>query len=215
MSAPSLSPPLARRVPVQDRAERRVASLLAHAEAVITQSGYEAATMTEIAARAKASIGSIYQYFPNKEAITVALFRKYASELVARWTSLETETRHLDNEALGSAIIDQFFSFANEQPAFFPILGAPVAITPDPAVKQRMRGQFAALFIARNPGLSRAEAMQVAAVTLQTIKSLINLCGEVRPKDRPRIVAEHRVLLAAYLVRRLSPALSRPPGDAV
>jgi AcrR family transcriptional regulator len=204
MSTPSLSPPLARRVPVQDRAEKRVASLLAHAEAVIARVGYEAATMTEIAAGAKTSIGSIYQYFPNKEAITVALFRKYASELVVRWTSLEMETRHLDNEAVASAIIDQFFTFANEQPAFFPILGAPVAITPDPAVKQRMRGQFAALFTARNAALSKDEAMQMAAVTLQTIKSLVNLCGEVRPKDRPRIVAEHKVLLGAYLVRRLS-----------
>jgi AcrR family transcriptional regulator len=204
MSTPSLFSPLARRVPVQDRAERRVANLLSHAEAVIARVGYEAATMTEIAARAKTSIGSIYQYFPNKEAITVALFRKYGSQLVARWTTLEMETRHLDSEALAAAIIDQFFSFANEQPAFFPILSAPVAVTPDPAVKQRMRGQFAALFVTRNPGLSRDEAIQVAAVTLQTIKSLINLCSEVRPRDRPRIVAEHKVLLAAYLVRRLS-----------
>jgi AcrR family transcriptional regulator len=214
MSTPSLSSPLARRVPVQDRAEKRVASLLAHAEAVIARVGYEAATMTEIAARAKTSIGSIYQYFPNKEAITVALSRKYVSELAARWTSLETETRHLENEALAAAIIDQFFSFANDQPAFFPILGAPIAKTPDPAVRLRMRGQFAALFTARNPGLSKDEAMQVAAVTLQTIKSLINLCGEVRPKDRPQIVAEHKVLLAAYLVRRLArPDGGRPSAD--
>ena len=76
MSTPSLSRRVSRRVPVQDRSERRVASLLSHAEAVLAKVGYEATTMTEIAARAKASIGSVYQYFPNKEAITAALYAR-------------------------------------------------------------------------------------------------------------------------------------------
>jgi AcrR family transcriptional regulator len=209
MSTPSLSRRVARRVPVQDRSERRVASLLSHAEAVLAKVGYEATTMTEIAARAKASIGSVYQYFPNKEAITAALYSKYGAELVDRWTMLQTETEGLGSEGLASAIIDKFFSFANEQPAFFPILGAPITVRKDPAVKERLRRQFAELFTARNPKLSRKDAVQVAAVTLQTIRSLINLCGEVRPKDRPRIVAEHKVLLAAYLERRISPPASR------
>jgi AcrR family transcriptional regulator len=209
MSTPSLSRRAPRRVPVQDRSERRVASLLSHAEAVLAKVGYEATTMTEIAARAKASIGSVYQYFPNKEAITAALYGKYGAELVDRWTMLQTETEGLGSEGLASAIIEKFFGFANEQPAFFPILSAPITVRKDPAVKERLRRQFAELFTARNPRLSRRDAMQVAAVTLQTIRSLVNLCGEVRPKDRPRIVAEHKVLLAAYLERRISPNAKR------
>ncbi|HEY5228446.1 MAG TPA: TetR/AcrR family transcriptional regulator [Opitutaceae bacterium] len=206
MSRPSLSSPGARRVPVQDRSEKRVASLLSHAEAVLAKVGYEATTMTEIATRAKASIGSVYQYFPNKEAITAALYAKYGTELVERWNLLEAETRGLTSDALAAAIIDKFFTFANEQPAFFPILNAPITVRKDPAVKERLRAQFATLFAARDPRLSWADALQVAAVALQTIRSLITLCAEVRAKDRPRIVAEHKVLLAAYLERRLSPS---------
>jgi AcrR family transcriptional regulator len=204
MSTPSLSPVSARRVPVQVRSELRVAGFLAHAEAVIADMGYEAATMTEIAARAKASIGSLYQYFPNKEAITVALFRRFANELLARWATLTSEADRLDASALGARIIEQFVEFSQEQPAFFKILNAPVNLKKDPAARHRLREQFASLFQKKNPALSKAEARQTASVALQSVKGLIELSSEVRAKDRPAIVAEHKILLSAYLARRLA-----------
>ena len=49
------------------RGRERVAALLAAAATVFAERGYEAATMTEVAARAGASIGSLYQFFPTKE----------------------------------------------------------------------------------------------------------------------------------------------------
>ncbi len=208
MSTPSLLP-ASRRVPVQSRSERRVASFLVHAEAVIAEVGYEAATMTEIAARADASIGSLYQYFPNKETITAAVFRRYFNELVTRWATLSTQAEHLGPDQLGAQIIDQFVEFANEQPAFFPILNAPVDLKRDPAARDRLREQFAALFQKMNPALGKAEAHQVAVATLGTVKGLIHLCSEARPRERHVIVAEHKLLLAAYLSRRLAPARPR------
>ncbi len=209
MSTPSLSPLTARRVPVQDRSEKRVASLLSHAEAVLAKVGYEATTMTEIAARAKTSIGSVYQYFPNKEAITAALYATYGANFVERWSNFQEETKGIGTEELGSAIIDKFFAYANEMPAFFPIMNAPVTIKKDPAVRERLRAQFAALFKFRDPGLSDEDAMQVATVTLLTIRGLIMLCAEVRAKERPSVVAEYKVLLAAYLIKRIRPAGTR------
>jgi AcrR family transcriptional regulator len=206
MSPPSLSSAPARRVPVQGRSERRVAAFLAQAEAVIAEMGYEAATMTEIASRAKASIGSLYQYFPNKEAITVALFRRFANDLLARWATLTTEADHLDADALGARIIEQFVEFSNAQPAFFKILNAPVDLKKDPAARHRLREQFASLFQKKNPALSNEEALQAAGVALQSVKGLIELSSEARAKDRPGIVAEHKMLLSAYLARRLAPS---------
>ena len=84
-----------RRVPCQQRGERRVAELVEAAESVIAENGYEAATMSAIAERAGASIGSLYQFFPNKAAITQALRTEYAkqfeaNELAAARRALET-----------------------------------------------------------------------------------------------------------------------------
>jgi AcrR family transcriptional regulator len=205
MSPSSSLPSPSRRVPVQSRSERRVASFLFHAEAVIAEVGYEATTMTEIASRAQASIGSLYQYFPNKETITVAVFRRYINELVTRWATLSTRADQLDPSQLGAQIIEQFIEFATEQPAFFPILSAPVDLKKNPAARHRMREQFAALFLRKNPALGKAGAHQVAVAALGTVKSLIDLCSEARPRERILIVAEYKQMLSAYLSRRLAP----------
>ncbi len=211
----STSSPLAvpiRRVPVQDRSERRVATLLVHAAAVIAEVGYEAATMTEIAARAEASIGSVYQYFPNKEAITIALRRQFVAELEARWSVLIAKADSVSTKALGGEIVDLFFGFANERPAFFPLMSAPSRVWSDPAARNRLREQFGALLLKKNPAFSKAEAKQKGMVILQVVKGMNLLCAEARPKDRPAIVAEHKILLSAYLERTIPARESRRNG---
>src|SRR3984893_8176245 len=62
-----------RRIPIQERGEKRVAGLLEAAAAIFAEVGFEAATMRDIAERAGASIGSLYQFFPNKEVVAQAI----------------------------------------------------------------------------------------------------------------------------------------------
>ena len=62
------------------RGERRVASLLDAAARVFGELGYHAATTNAIAAEAKVSPATLYQFFPNKEAIADALVTRYAME---------------------------------------------------------------------------------------------------------------------------------------
>jgi AcrR family transcriptional regulator len=47
------------------------------ADRVFADVGYEAATMEQIAERAETSIGSVYQFFPNKGALFEALCDRY------------------------------------------------------------------------------------------------------------------------------------------
>src|SRR3712207_691996 len=61
------------RAPRRQRGRERVAALLKAGEEVFAEKGFDAATMTEIAARANASIGSLYQFFPTKELLADAL----------------------------------------------------------------------------------------------------------------------------------------------
>ena len=62
-----------RREPRQARARQRVNIILDAAAAEFAAVGYEAATTNAIARRAGTSIGSLYQFFPNKEAVLEAL----------------------------------------------------------------------------------------------------------------------------------------------
>lgn len=67
---PGLGP---RKRPSQGRSRETVAAILDGAARVFEERGYAAGTTNRIAERAGVSIGSLYEYFPNKDAIVVAL----------------------------------------------------------------------------------------------------------------------------------------------
>jgi len=62
-----------RKKPVQRRARATIAVIVEAGAQVLTQQGISGFTTNHIAERAGVSVGTIYQYFPNKEAILVAL----------------------------------------------------------------------------------------------------------------------------------------------
>src|SRR5579884_3179310 len=107
-----------RRVPHQERGEKRVAELLKAAAAVIAATGYEAATMSAIAERARAPIGSLYQFFPNKPAITQALRTSYSGDYESLLMALEADAAKLTIERLVFRLVSMTISFIESHPAF-------------------------------------------------------------------------------------------------
>ena len=192
-----------RRVPRQDRGERRVAEVLEAAAQVIGERGYEGATMTEIAERARASIGALYQYFPNKEAIAQALRRKLAEEMRARWAPLAKDGAALGVEQLVERILAVLIDFMENRPEFLPLLNAAVKVQRDPAARIQLREAFAALFREKRPELTAEEAFRMANVALQVVKGLRPLYAEAAAGEREAIVLEFKVLLTGYLSARL------------
>ncbi len=69
-----------RRAPTQQRSRERVERMLAAASALISEQGSDAMRMGEVAERAGVSIGSLYQFFPDKRAIVWALAERYTTE---------------------------------------------------------------------------------------------------------------------------------------
>jgi AcrR family transcriptional regulator len=69
-----------RRAPSQQRSRERVERMLAAATALIAEQGSDAMRMGEVAERAGVSIGSLYQFFPDKRAIVWALAERRSAE---------------------------------------------------------------------------------------------------------------------------------------
>lgn len=67
------NPKVWRKQPKQTRSLNTAQSILQAAEALFTTQGYDATTAEEIVLRAGVGIGSLYDYFPNKKAIALAL----------------------------------------------------------------------------------------------------------------------------------------------
>src|ERR1700751_860312 len=86
--------------PQREVGRRRVAELIEAAAAVIQERGFEAATMAEIAARAEAKIGSLYRFFPNKDAIADALMEHQAEILRAAYDAIHGQAADATPEEL-------------------------------------------------------------------------------------------------------------------
>jgi AcrR family transcriptional regulator len=195
---------LSRRVPQQQRGELRMAKILEAAANVIAVAGYEAATMTAIAERAQASIGTVYEYFPNKEAVARALRLQYGDEIEERWKHLDGRAKDLSVDELVEQIIDITVQFMNDRPAYIPLISANVNFKRDPAARLRFRERLASFFVAKRPGLSDTAALRTANIMVQTVKGLSRLYAEARPKDRAELVREYKQLLRSYLRDRLA-----------
>ena len=78
-TARRLSP---RKKPAQPRAAATVHVILEAAANILERQGLEGYTTNEIAERAGVSIGSLYQYFPNKDAVTIALIEREMEGMV-------------------------------------------------------------------------------------------------------------------------------------
>jgi AcrR family transcriptional regulator len=75
------NPPLKpRKVPSQPRAAETVAAIVEAAAQVLETKGFEGFNTNAIARRAGVSIGSLYQYFPGKDALTSALMLRQANQ---------------------------------------------------------------------------------------------------------------------------------------
>lgn len=192
-----------RRIPQQLRGERRVAQLLRAAGAEIAAVGYEAATMSAIAGRARAPIGSLYQFFPNKVAITHALRTEYGKDYEALLAALELEAGNLSLDRLVARLVNVSLHFVESRPAFLPLLDAPSSTRSPLSLRRRLRSRLARCFGAVHPGLQRARALRFAAVTLQMMKGLNQLYGEASPPEKRHLVCEYRIALSGYLHARI------------
>lgn len=67
--------------PSQARGQERVRLILIAALDLFKERGFEEVTTNDIAERAEIPIGSLYRYYPNKEAIIVALTELYAEDV--------------------------------------------------------------------------------------------------------------------------------------
>ncbi|MEM9073376.1 MAG: TetR/AcrR family transcriptional regulator, partial [Myxococcota bacterium] len=95
---PRLTP---RKKPQQDRSRALVAAMLEATRRVLLKDGFEATTVGEIARVAGVSPGSVYQYFPTKEAIISALHVSLEEDAVAYLAEnlLEAQGAPLDEVA--------------------------------------------------------------------------------------------------------------------
>lgn len=90
-----------RKLPQQDRSRIMVQAILEATTHILTEEGYDKANTNRIAERAGVSVGSLYQYFPNKESLMAALMEQHSNEIAEL---VESKLSHFFNSPLEIAI---------------------------------------------------------------------------------------------------------------
>jgi AcrR family transcriptional regulator len=188
----------------QARGARRIQLLLDVAEQLFAEVGFEATTTNAVAARAGMSPGSLYQFFPNKDAIAEALATRYLEQLHATQAySFAPEIVHLPLDALIDRVVDPLVTLHAAHPGFWALFGGST-VSPRLATATRdfmnaVHERAEAMFAVRAPHLSPSERARCAKVSVQLIRALLALVGAADPAEREAVVREIKAAQHGYL----------------
>jgi AcrR family transcriptional regulator len=175
-----------------------VAALLDAAVQVFEEKGFDAATMTEIAARAQASIGSLYQFFPSKDVLAQALLERYATFINSALAELAAKAASVQAQDIAHALVDmQVQVRANRAVALNVVDARTDAAVVRGGIREQMVSQIASILLAWAPTLGQAQAQTMAMVVLQVLKAVPHLAEE--KQGAARLLAETETMIQLYL----------------
>jgi AcrR family transcriptional regulator len=195
--------PYLRKSPRQKRAEATFEAIVEAAAHILREKGAKGLTTNAIAARAGASIGSLYQYFPDKRAIVRALVeREFRRVEVARPAIIDGDA---STEEIVRAIVDWHFGFRGHDPLLFRNLGALVSETLPVEEQQKiatLRRERVARTVGKLVGRRRGRKLAHAAFIVDTCLNAI--ANEALRREPDLLTAESlrsevATLLLSYL----------------
>jgi AcrR family transcriptional regulator len=195
-----------RRAPKQERGQQRVERILDAAAQEFARVGFEAATTNAIARRARTSVGSLYQFFPNKEAILYTLTDRYQAKMHELHERVLGEEAHrLPPAVFFDRLVEGIAEFHRAEPGFRTLFyGSTTSPHLTAAAKQLHQECVSRAEIgiaARLPMLSPQEVHLYAVINVEVIKSLLPLSETSDEAFRARMLAEIKKLMVTYMGR--------------
>jgi AcrR family transcriptional regulator len=216
-----------RKEPVQRRARETVDAILTATERIVREQDFERVTTNEIARLAGVSVGSLYQYFPCKQALIVAVAERREAEIArlienallrAATMPLAEGVRAVIETTLDAHVADRALHRAVSKQVLR--MGAVERL----AERKRLfcfTKHIAAFFEQRRFELRVPDPQLAAFFVVQTVEALSDAVAEHPPAaDQQRIAEELTLLIVNYLSKPATMAtmpvsrLFSLPGDA-
>src|SRR6266699_5564665 len=192
-----------RRLPKQARGEERIAAILQAAALVFHEVGFDAATTNMIAQRAQTAIGSLYDFFPNKETIARRLNEQFCEDLRVLFDGILTdELIHLSLPRLIDCIIDPLVHYHQTHPGMLALWLKSQDDSRLSAIKQdlseTLAHKTASIFLMRYPHCDEASALRYSRICMQTVQALTILAIDGAQVDS-EVIADLKIMIRAYL----------------
>lgn len=207
-----------RKLPTQERSKQLVDSLLSATANILVRRGYEGLTTNRVADEAGVSVGSLYQYFPNKESLVEALIRRWSDGLMetiadhyleVRNESIETAVDTMVRAALDSTRVDaKLHRILTQQ---IPNVNALPALE---LFNRRMSERVASWLELHREELEVEDLHLAAEIVVMTLAGLSDYALIQRPEllDSPSFVQHLSRLVLGYLAPTRASQLSASAG---
>lgn len=198
---PPLSP---RKIPAQARSRATFDALIQAATYILTEQGWDGLTTNAIAERAGVNIGSLYQYFPNKQAVIAELQRRHAEVI---HTELQQALEHLPQQPSLRSAVAQIIELVVREHQIAPALHKAITEELPRAARCRqandegLRHQF---LTALKPFMENVPDPDLAIYILDiAIHAIIHHATADRPEllGQSALIAELTSLFERYLCR--------------
>jgi AcrR family transcriptional regulator len=188
----------------QERGQRRIAAILEAAAALFAGRGVEGTTMSAIAAQSGTSIGSLYQFFPNREALVEALAEQY----LADWQRMRAETasaRPRDLRASIDAGIDARVKFHLDHAAVSRLLETNTSTARAIRELQTELSSAVAFLSSFGPEIPEKTLRLYASMVNAMVNGVMNsiVYGSLSAAQRRALVDELKSVVHAYVEKRL------------
>jgi AcrR family transcriptional regulator len=202
-----MTSPTLRRPPLQQRSTERVERILEAAQRVLDREGAAALSTVRVAEEAGASIGSLYHWYPDKEAIAEALALRYWDELAELIEGVADATERGEVEGPIERTLEVLAAGFRARPGFLALWfgglrteGVRDATRP---VRERAAVAIERLLVVIAPGSDPALRAKVAIVLALIGDGLLREAFRLDPDGQPELLAEGAIALRAYATTRL------------
>jgi AcrR family transcriptional regulator len=203
--------PAARRRPTQQRSRERVERILSAASELIARTGSDQVKMNEVAALAGISIGSLYQYFPDKSALIRTLAERYNAQ--SRRCIEDALARVSDLDSLLAAyagLIDLYFAIVMAEPVMRDIwsgMQADKQLMSLQLTESRICGGFLASAMRKvHPRMDEATLENAAFLIWELGEATVRLAICVQPDEGRALVQAFKRLTLREIADPTSPA---------
>ena len=207
-------PAVPRKMPTQRRSQMTVEVILEAAAHILATNGYEAFTTNRVAERAGVSIGSLYQYFPNKQSLLVALHARHLADIRASGTAIIGDA---DKCSLAEAITSLVRAIVASHGASDRLHQVVAEQTPESLAEVNAPELIRLLLESYRPVLNVEDRDLAAYIISVTIKAVVHGALHARPNDlrEGRIEKDLTRLILSYLVgENLEPGGPGPLDEA-
>jgi AcrR family transcriptional regulator len=188
-----------RKQPKQQRAQALVEAAVEATARILAREGRARLTTNRIAEVAGISVGSLYQYFADKQELVAEVRQRFEARFQARFAELAARVGGLPLGDAVAALVDALVELHAEDPQLHNELG-----TGTPAeARSPLHALVTGYLASRAHELRRPDPALAAHVLLQAAESLVHETALHSPERLadPAFAAEVRDLLVRYLVR--------------